>query len=227
MLFFAVVDVGHIPTIAPFVNSTSYYCWKGFYLALLQGVVDAKCNFLDYDFQWVVHCHEWKLFQKFNTSKKITKGVFLPYKLVKDVAYTIRPWFYLPFKCEKDGLIRAKTYWNFIQFNNWMVIKRDFGNLKIWWRILLKSLYMSLWNVLIVPCIFLHNMCIIHGNNLWHGMGKSNWTSNAKGNQPSSWTISTQGHVSCGRASYQRNVFTIAPWWPIAQVKEGEYENNG
>jgi hypothetical protein len=42
---FAVVDVNYIPIIAPFINSTSYYCWKGFYLVLLQGVVDAKCNF--------------------------------------------------------------------------------------------------------------------------------------------------------------------------------------
>jgi hypothetical protein len=38
------------------------------------------------------------------------KGVFLPYKLVKDVAYPIKPWFYLSFKCEKDGLRRVKTY---------------------------------------------------------------------------------------------------------------------
>jgi hypothetical protein len=49
-----VVDVSHVPIIAPFVNSTCYYCWKGFYLALLQGVVDAKCKILDSDFQWVL-----------------------------------------------------------------------------------------------------------------------------------------------------------------------------
>jgi len=58
---FVVVDASHIPIIAPFVDSTSYYRWKGFFLVLLQDVVDAKCKFWDYDFQWIVHCHDWTL----------------------------------------------------------------------------------------------------------------------------------------------------------------------
>jgi hypothetical protein len=45
-----VVDASHIPIIAPLIDSTSYYCWKGFSLVLLQGVVDAKCKFWYYDF---------------------------------------------------------------------------------------------------------------------------------------------------------------------------------
>ena len=40
----------HIPIIAPNLDPISYYCRKGFYCALLQGVVDNKCRLWDYDF---------------------------------------------------------------------------------------------------------------------------------------------------------------------------------
>jgi hypothetical protein len=43
------------------------------------------------------------------------KGAFLPYKLIEKATYPMKPWFYSPFKGEKKGLPRAKTYWNFIQ----------------------------------------------------------------------------------------------------------------
>jgi hypothetical protein len=32
------------------------------------------------------------------------KGAFLPYKLIGNATYPIRPWFYSPFKGEKKGL---------------------------------------------------------------------------------------------------------------------------
>jgi hypothetical protein len=41
------------------------------------------------------------------------KDKFLPYKLIKDV-YPMWPWFYSPFKGEKDGLPKYKRYWNFL-----------------------------------------------------------------------------------------------------------------
>jgi hypothetical protein len=43
------------------------------------------------------------------------KGTFLPYKLFENATYPMKPWFYSPFKGEKEGLPRVKTYWNFIQ----------------------------------------------------------------------------------------------------------------
>jgi len=39
-----VVDGSHLP-ICSSINPTSYYCRKGFYLALFQGVVDSKYRF--------------------------------------------------------------------------------------------------------------------------------------------------------------------------------------
>ena len=108
------VDGSHIPIIAPPIDPTSYYCRKGFYSALLQGVVDNKCRFWDYDFGWAGLCHNWTLFRNSDIGKIVMKGELLPYKLMSDATYPMRPWFYFPFKGEKDGLPRAKAHWNFI-----------------------------------------------------------------------------------------------------------------
>jgi len=35
-------------------------------------------------------------------------------KLIGDVVYPMHPWFYSPFKDEKNGLSRYKAHWNFI-----------------------------------------------------------------------------------------------------------------
>jgi len=56
------VDGSHIPIIAPPLDPTSYYCRKGFYSGLLQGVVYNKYRFWDYDFGWVGRCRDWTLF---------------------------------------------------------------------------------------------------------------------------------------------------------------------
>jgi hypothetical protein len=52
----------------------------------------------------------------------------------------MRPWFYSPFKGEKDGLRRCKAHWNFMQFSRRMLMKKTFGMLKGRLKILLKSL---------------------------------------------------------------------------------------
>jgi hypothetical protein len=39
------INGSHVPIIAPNVDPKSYYCHKGFYYTLIQGVIDAKCSF--------------------------------------------------------------------------------------------------------------------------------------------------------------------------------------
>jgi hypothetical protein len=82
-------------------------------------------------------------------------------------AFPMRPWFYSPFKGEKEGMSRAKAHWNFIQSSTCMAMERTFGILKGRWRILLKQIDMPLKHIpdLVTACICLHNLCIIYGNN--------------------------------------------------------------
>jgi len=49
----------------------SCYCQKGLYSTLIQKVVNAKCNFWDYDYGWVISIHEWVLFQKTYVHRKL------------------------------------------------------------------------------------------------------------------------------------------------------------
>jgi hypothetical protein len=113
-MYLKTIDSSHIPIIAPQNDLAFYYCRKWFYFALLQGVVDAKCKFWDYDFGWTWRNHDWALFQIVEIGKRIMSGAFLPYKLIGDVAYPLHPWFYSPFKGEKNGLSQKKAHWNFI-----------------------------------------------------------------------------------------------------------------
>jgi len=76
------IDGSHIPIIASPIDPTSYYCRKDYYSVLLQGVVDSKCRFWDYDFGWAGRCHNWTLFQNSDIGKRIMRGNLLSYKLL-------------------------------------------------------------------------------------------------------------------------------------------------
>jgi len=103
-------DGSHVPIIAPKVDPKSYYCWKGFYSTLIRGGIDTKCSFQDYDYGWVGKIHDWALFQKTELGNQVMKDKFLPYKLVGDVTYPMRPWFYYPFKGDENGLPKYKAH---------------------------------------------------------------------------------------------------------------------
>jgi hypothetical protein len=159
------IDGSYIPIVAPHqYEAQPYYCRKGFHAVILQEVVDAKCQFWDYDFGWAGSCHDWTVFQRSDLGRHTMRNAFLPYKLIGDAAYPMRPWFYSPFK--GTGLSAEKAHWNFIQSSTRMVVERTFGILKGRWRILLKRIDMPLHHVgdIVSACICLHNFCIIHGD---------------------------------------------------------------
>ena len=160
------IDGSHIPILAPSHDPVAYYCHKGYYSCLLQGVVDADCKFWDYDFGWAGRIHDWALFQKSEIGKKTMRGAFLPYRFIGDAAYPMRPWFYSPFKGEKEGLSRKKAHWNFIHSSTCMAVERAFGILKGRWRILLKRIDMPLSNVpdIVTASLCLHNLCILEND---------------------------------------------------------------
>jgi hypothetical protein len=46
------IDGSHISIVALEVNPKSHHCRKGVYSTLIQRIIDAKCNFWDYDYGW-------------------------------------------------------------------------------------------------------------------------------------------------------------------------------
>lgn len=157
------IDGSHIPVLAPVIGGEDYYCRKSFHSALLQGIVDTNCIFWDYEFGWAGSLHDWTVFQQTKVGRACMEGKFLPYKLIGDAAYPVRPWMYSPFKGTSDGLESYKAHWNFIQSSTRMCVERAFGILKGRWRIIQKRADVPLRSVadIVSTCIVLHNLCII------------------------------------------------------------------
>ena len=157
------IDGSHIPILAPVIGGEDYYCRKSFHSALLQGIVDTKCVFWDYEFGWAGSMHDWTLFKLTKVGRDCIKGKFLPYKLIGDCAYPVRPWIYSPFKGCAEGLEGYKANWNFIQSSTRMCVERAFGILKGRWRIIMRRSDISLRHMtdIVATCIILHNICTI------------------------------------------------------------------
>lgn len=156
------IDGSHIPILAPLIGGEDYYCRKSFHSALLQGIVDVHCKFWDFEFGWAGSLHDWSVFQVTKVGRGFMAGKYMPYKLIGDAAYPVRPWMYCPFKGQKDGLSHVHANWNFIQSSTRMCVERAFGILKGRWRIIMKRTDVPLRMVpdLVCTCIVLHNLCI-------------------------------------------------------------------
>lgn len=156
------IDGSHIPVLAPVIGGEDYYCRKSFHSAILQGIVDVNCKFWDFEFGWAGSLHDWSVFQVTKVGKAFMEGKYMPYKLIGDAAYPVRPWMYCPFKGQKDGLSRCRANWNFIQSSTRMCVERAFGILKGRWRIIMKRCDIPLRMVpdVVCTCIVLHNLCI-------------------------------------------------------------------
>ena len=104
-------------------------------------------------------------------------SAFLPFKFIGDATYPTRPWFYSPFKGEKDGLSKEKIFWNFIQSSTRMAGERAFGILKDRWCILLKRIDMPFQNVpdIVIASLCLHNLCILENDDF-----DMNWARSTK-----------------------------------------------
>ena len=74
--------------------------------------------------------HDWTVFQQTLVGRACIAGKHLPYKLIGDAAYPLRPWMYNPFKGSSEGLPAYKTNWNFIQSSTRMCVEQPFGILK-------------------------------------------------------------------------------------------------
>jgi hypothetical protein len=171
------IDGSHIPVLAPVIGGEDYYYRKSFHSTLLQGIVDANCIFWDYEFGWAGNLHDWIVFQQTKIGRACMEGKFLPYKLIGDVAYLVRPWMYCPFKGSSDGLEPYKAHWNFIQSSTHMCVERAFGILKGRWRIIQKRADVPLRSMadIVSTCIVLHNLCIIMKDKFY-----SNWIEEAE-----------------------------------------------
>ena len=69
LLIIGAIDGSYIPIVASTQDPISYYYQKKFYACLLQGFVNSKYKFWNYNFGWCRWIYDWALFQKIEIGK--------------------------------------------------------------------------------------------------------------------------------------------------------------
>ncbi len=165
------LDGTHIPIIAPSQYCTDYYNRKGWYSVQLQGLVDHKYRFMDFDVSWPGKCHDSFVFENSKLCHKLENDTFFPLLtrsitgveiqplIVADSAYSLSPHVMKPFP---DGTLNGpQKEFNACLSRARINIEHAFGRLKGRWRCIMKRNDSATNNIryVMVACIVLHNFC--------------------------------------------------------------------
>ena len=177
------VDGCHIPVMPPASNHTDFYNRKGWYLIVLQAVVDENYLFTDVCVGWPGSVHDARVLANSSLYKRAEekhilcgetvthRGVDIPIFLVGDSAYPLSTWLMKPF-VHNSNLTSSQRSFNYYLSRARIVVENGFGRLKARWRRLMKRNDMNIENIpcIVTTCCILHNMCEVHGdtfNELW------------------------------------------------------------
>lgn len=97
--------------------------------------MDTKCRFWDYDIRWDGCCHDWTLFQNYDIEKRVLKCELLSYELMSDITYSMKPYFYSPFKVGKRDYLKQRLIGVSSYSQQKMVVERTSCILKARWMI--------------------------------------------------------------------------------------------
>ncbi|KAI7800694.1 putative nuclease HARBI1 [Triplophysa rosa] len=157
------IDGTHIPIIAPTENPADYHNRKGWYSAILQGIVDHKMCFTDIYVGWLhdarvlansdiyilaEHRQGGYLYAREHSGN--INGLEIPLYLIGDPAYPLK---------------NEKRIFNHRLSSARIIVEHAFGRLKGRWRCLLKRNDININTVsdVVVACCVLHNFCELHG----------------------------------------------------------------
>ncbi|XP_033108143.1 protein ALP1-like [Anneissia japonica] len=171
------IDGCHIPIISPSTYPADYYNRKGWHSVLLQGLVDHRYRFIDFDLGWPGKCHDTWVYEHSSIGHTDSEGNYypelvkninnvpIPVVLVGDSAYALSNGMMKPYK--RENLTREQKRYNYIQSRSRMVVENAFGRLKNRWRCLMKRNDSSITNMkyIIGACLVLHNFCEAWGDN--------------------------------------------------------------
>ncbi|XP_036144255.1 putative nuclease HARBI1 isoform X1 [Monomorium pharaonis] len=158
------VDGMHIEIPAPNVDPKSYYNRKGFHSIILQGICDAKCQFIDIFIGWPGATHDARVWRESPIGQALAEDPTLIPEgthILGDSAYSLQPYLLTPFR-DNGHLSRRQKLYNAKLSSKRVVIEQAFGRLRSRFR-RLKFLNMSLINemkIVVVAVCVLHNICI-------------------------------------------------------------------
>ncbi|CAG8514486.1 194_t:CDS:1 [Cetraspora pellucida] len=131
-LVIGAIDGSHIPFLqAPDrINKDVYFSRKHHYGIHLQGVVDHKGLFINYDIGWPASVHDAKVFQNSNIYKQSTTFFEGEEYLLGDSAYPLLPFIITPFKVPNGSQKQQQINYNIKHSKTRVVVEQAFGRLK-------------------------------------------------------------------------------------------------
>lgn len=138
------VDGMHIEIPAPKDDPLSYYNRKGFYSIILQGICDAKCQFIDIFVGWPGATHDARVWRESPIGQALEEDSTLVPEgthIIGDSAYSLQSYLLTPFRNNGHLSPRQKLY-NQKLSSKRVVIEQAFGRLRCRFR-RLKFLNMS------------------------------------------------------------------------------------
>lgn len=158
----------HIEIPAPNVDSNSYYNRKGFHSIILQGICDARYQFIDIFIGWLGANHDARVWRESPIGQALAEdSTLIPEgtHIIGDSAYSLQSYLLTPFR-DNGHLSQRQKLYNQKLSSKRVVIEQAFGRLKCRFR-RLKFLNMSLMNemkIIVVAACVLHNICIKHND---------------------------------------------------------------
>jgi len=161
------VDGMHVEIPAPKDDPISYYNRKDFHSIILQGICDAKCQFIDVFIGWSGTAHDARVWKESPIGLNTEDPTLIPEgtHIIGDSSYTLQPYLLTPFRNNGHLSSRQKLY-NKKLSSKRVVIEQAFGKLKARFR-RLKFLNMFLMNemkIIVVAACVLYNICIRHND---------------------------------------------------------------
>nr|XP_012215711.1 PREDICTED: putative nuclease HARBI1 [Linepithema humile] len=158
------VDGMHIEIPAARDDPISYYNRKGFHSIILQGICDAKCQFIDIFIGWPGATHDARVWRESPIGQALAEDpTLLPEgtHIIGDSAYTLQPYLLTPFRNNGHLTPRQKLY-NKKLSSKRVVIEQAFGKLRARFRRLeyLNMYLMNEMKIVVVAACVLHNICI-------------------------------------------------------------------
>lgn len=139
-----VVDGMHIEIPAPQNDLQSYFNRKSFHSIILQGICDAKCQFIDIFIGWPGATHDARVWRESPIDQALEEDpTLIPEEthILRDSAYSLKPYLLTPYRDNGHLSARQKLY-NQKLSSKRIVIEQAFGRLRCRFR-RLKYLNMS------------------------------------------------------------------------------------
>ena len=164
------MDGTHIPIIKSKENPSDYYIRKGYYLIIMQALVDYRGVFMDAYIGWPGKVHDARvlvnssLYQMQHLQHYWNRrlcGVDISLIILGDPAYPLLPWLMKPY-IQNGNTSGQQRLLNDRQSRARMTVENTFGKLKGRWRCLMKRMDVSVNSVpnIAARCVTLHNFCV-------------------------------------------------------------------